>query len=248
MIRGLLFDLNGTLIDISTDETREELYRVMSRFLLYFGVRLGAEDLRRLFFDLNRRQRQLSEEPYPEFDAVSLFRTVLKTHAPDGKAVPTPSSASAALPEMLSRLFRAASLCRLQLYPEVRETLGRLRERYALAVVSDGQSVWERAEMKALGLDEYFETVIISGDVGFRKPDPRMFELALSAMRLRPDEALYIGNDMYRDVFGARRCGMGTVFFQSNQGGGRFRDVEPDRVISRFGDLPQAVESLSRRG
>ncbi len=245
MIRGLLFDLNGTLIDIGTDEGRDDLYRVLSHFLSYYGVDLGADELRELYFELNRKQRRESEEPYPEFDVVALFREMLERHPPDSSA-PAGPGVLRKLPDTLARLFRAASLYRLQLYPEVLAVLDSLRGRYAMAAVSDGQSLWERAELRATGLNGYFDPVIISGELGFRKPDSRIFELALSLMGLRPDEALFIGNDMYRDVLGAHKCGMKTIFFQSNQGERRSRGVEPDYIIYRFDELPAAIEFLSR--
>ena len=74
-----------------------------------------------------------------------------------------------------------------------------------------------------------------------------MFEGALKQMNLQADEVIFIGNDMYRDVYGANRAGIKTVFFQSNQGDQRSRGVEPDYIIYRFEELPQAVAFLSGR-
>lgn len=96
--------------------------------------------------------------------------------------------------------------------------LDELRPRYRMAALSDGQSVWALPELRSVGLEKYFDPVIVSGDLGFRKPDPRMFELLLSQMELSPDEILFVGNDMYRDIFGAGQLGIRTVFFRSNQG------------------------------
>jgi len=74
-----------------------------------------------------------------------------------------------------------------------------------LAAVSDGQSAYAVPELQAAGLQEYFKPVIVSGDLGFRKPDVRIFEMALSGMGLRPDDVLFIDNDMYRDIYGAQQ-------------------------------------------
>jgi putative hydrolase of the HAD superfamily len=48
-----------------------------------------------------------------------------------------------------------------------------------MAIVSDGQPCWVLAEMRALGFGTYFDSVIMSGDHGFRKPDPRLIKKAL---------------------------------------------------------------------
>ena len=86
--------------------------------------------------------------------------------------------------------------------------------------------------------------VLISGDFGFRKPDRRLFALALDQMSLRADETLFVGNDMYRDIYGAHGAGMRTVMFRSNQGDQSYHGAEPDYVIDRFQDLPRAVAFL----
>ena len=67
MIKALLFDINGTLIDILTDEGREEIYRTLSTLLDYQGIKLYPEELREVFWRLNKKQRSESGEEYPEF-------------------------------------------------------------------------------------------------------------------------------------------------------------------------------------
>ena len=62
--------------------------------------------------------------------------------------------------------------------------------------------------MKALGLDGYFDPVIISARYGFRKPDQRLTAKALAIMDLEPSEVIFVGNDMYRDIYGASRLGI----------------------------------------
>jgi HAD superfamily hydrolase (TIGR01509 family) len=73
--------------------------------------------------------------------------------------------------------------------------------------VSDAQSAYALPELRALGLHEYFDPVIISGDYGYRKPDARLFQKALDPLQVRPNQAIFIGNDRYRDIFGVRRLG-----------------------------------------
>ena len=80
--------------------------------------------------------------------------------------------------------------------------------------------------------------------MGYRKPDVRMFELMLKKLSLNSDEVLFIGNDMYRDVFGAKQLGIESVFFKSNQGDQRNRGAEPDYIIYNFWELPKAVRFL----
>ena len=241
MIKGLIFDLNGTLIDILTDEGDDGAYRVVSNFLSYRNVRIAPEELKRTYFELNRSQRRNSPENYPEFDVTAIFREIITCNA----VTPLPPEATASLALLSAEVYRAATRYKLQLYPGVREVLDYLKHRYLMAAVSDGQSAWAMPELRAVGLDGYFRSVIVSGDLGFRKPDRRMFDLALKALGLSSPEVLFVGNDMYRDVFGAHEADMKAVFFKSNQGEQEYRDTEADYIIYNFSQLPAAIRFLS---
>jgi putative hydrolase of the HAD superfamily len=82
----------------------------------------------------------------------------------------------------------------------------------------------------------------VSGDHGYRKPDRRLFQLALDGMGMAAENALYVGNDMHRDIFGAREAGMTTVMFESDQGADVHLDCVPDHTITDFRDLLKLFE------
>jgi putative hydrolase of the HAD superfamily len=109
--------------------------------------------------------------------------------------------------------------------------LGALGARFPLAVVTDAQSAWARGELHSVGLGGYFDPVVVSGDHGYRKPDRRLFERALAGLGVAAEHAVYVGNDMHRDVYGARAAGMRTVLFASGHGTQTYRDTRPDHVV-----------------
>ncbi|OQA85042.1 MAG: Pyrimidine 5'-nucleotidase YjjG [Lentisphaerae bacterium ADurb.Bin242] len=244
--QGLIFDINGTLVDILTNEYDDNTYRVLSNLLDYQGIALEPDEIRQFFFELNKRQRRESPEKYPEIDVVAIFREMVEIHA-SGFTRSLPREKQGMLPRMLAEVFRAASRFKLELYPDVETVLASLRPQYRMGAVSDGQSLWAFPELRAVGLAGFFETVIVSSDLGYRKPDARIFELALAKMGLSPSETLFIGNDMYRDVFGAHEFGMRTVFFQSNQGEQRSMGAEADYIIYHFRELPEAIRFLENQ-
>ena len=88
----------------------------------------------------------------------------------------------------------------------------------------------------------YFNPIIVSGDYGFRKPDPRLFQKALDALKVRPEQALFFGNDIYHDIFGAQQVGMKAIFISSNQGNRSSQTITPDYTICSFAQVPQAVK------
>lgn len=68
----------------------------------------------------------------------------------------------------------------------------------------------------ALGLQEYFSTIVISEAVGLRKPDPAIFDLACKQLDVFTEQSVFIGDNESVDILGAQSFGMKTVFFHPN--------------------------------
>src|SRR5260370_16868671 len=79
-IRVLLFDVNGTLIDIETDEGLEEIYRAIAHFLTYQGISLHRWEVRDLYFQIMQQQRAQSAETFAELDVVEVCREFLRNN------------------------------------------------------------------------------------------------------------------------------------------------------------------------
>ena len=125
---------------------------------------------------------------------------------------------------------------------EVLELLGRLSRRYRLALLSNypcGRSI--RDGLARLSLEQFFEVIVISGEVGFVKPHPRPFELLLGGLGLAGEDCVYVGDNWLADVQGAKRMGMGAVLTTEHIPYEKFEakpgDYEPDVRIARLGEL-----------
>jgi putative hydrolase of the HAD superfamily len=117
-----------------------------------------------------------------------------------------------------------------------------LRSRFPMAVVSDAQSEYAVPELRAVGLLQYFNPIIVSGDHGYRKPDSRLFQKALDVLQVRPEQALFFGNDLFHDIFGAQQVGMKAIFVSYIQGTTSSQAITPDYTICRFAEVPQAID------
>jgi putative hydrolase of the HAD superfamily len=243
-IRALLFDVNGTLIDIETDEWMEETYRAIAHFLTYQGIALHRGEVRDSYFQIMKEQFAVSKETYPEFDVVAVWREVLRRHATEYTGT-LGAERLLQMPLFLAELQRGISRKRLVAFPQTQEMLAQAKTRYRLAVVSDAQSAYGLPELRAAGLAAYFSSVIISGDYGYRKPDPRLFQAALTELQVRPEEAIFVGNDRFRDIFGARQVGMKTILFCPHGNAGGSPETEPDYILYQYADLPRAIEFLA---
>ena len=237
-IKGILFDLYGTLIDIETDESLEEIYRGIAHYLTYHGVYLHRWEVRDRYYEIMKEQKGEGGEEYPEIDVEAIWNSLLRR-----EGIKTPV-ARQKLATILAQIYRAISRKRLQLYPDVKRVLDELRPTYRLALVSDAQPCYVLPEMKAVRLDGYFDPIIISAHYGFRKPDTRLMGKALEGLKLGPAEVIYVGNDMYRDIYGASQLGIKTIFIDSNQGAKSHGKVTPDYIAPRFEDVLKGVEAL----
>jgi putative hydrolase of the HAD superfamily len=235
-VAAIAFDVNGTLIEIRTDDESDDAFRAVGHFLTYQGVDLRRHQIRDLYVERLKAQQRESGEQYPEFDGPRIWGSIVDDHASAFTRAIAPERLIQ-LPLTLSEIYRGVTRRKLKLYPHVRSTLRILRERMPLGIVTDGQSSYARGELHKVGLMEFFDPIVVSGDHGFRKPDRRLFQLALDGMGIPAENALYVGNDMHRDIYGAREIGMGTVMFDSDQGTKQFEDCVPDHRITDFRDL-----------
>lgn len=136
-VKGIIFDNNGTLSNIHTDEWHDEVYRVISNLLSYQGITLASNVVRDLYFQLIKEPRTASDERHPEFDVIGIFREIITQHATDFTRG-LPPEKLAQLPTFLTETHRAASRFRMPPYPGVEETLRSLHSKYHLAMISDG--------------------------------------------------------------------------------------------------------------
>jgi len=86
--------------------------------------------------------------------------------------------------------------------------LSRLRSSFRLGLVSNGTSQSQRAKIGALGIEHYFDPILISEEIGFRKPRPEIFWIASDRWSIARETILVVGDDETADILGARNAGM----------------------------------------
>jgi HAD superfamily hydrolase (TIGR01549 family) len=101
----------------------------------------------------------------------------------------------------------------VQFSPEHRTLLDELRGRYRLAVVSNfDYTPTALAILREAGIVDFFEIIVVSDAVGWRKPAPVIFHQALDRMGVAPDQAVFVGDRIDIDVAGARALGMDAAW------------------------------------
>jgi len=214
-IRAVIFDCYSTLIDIKTNEQKDEIFNTLSRYLEYYGLKINAGALRSALGKERERYIQSKGDRYPEVDLEIVFRNILKNER----------FYNIFLAESCCKLFRLLSLERLQLFPDSIPVLEEIKKNgYPMAVVSDAQKVFCLEEGETLGIRQYFNCILLSTYFGFRKPDPRLFSIACTLLDISPADAVYLGNDPDTDVKGAKEVGMQAILLDRNL---KIRNPEP---------------------
>ncbi len=207
-IRAVIFDYYNTLIDIRTDEEKQEVFRFLSLYLQYYGVNMNEQTLRAALDHEKRQYLKTKDEAYPEVDLEIVFGNILQK-----EGICNPFGA-----ESCCKLFRLLSRERFQLFPDSLPVLKEIkRNGHPMAVVSDAQKVFCLEEGEMLGLNQFFDHIVLSTQYGFRKPDPRLFTIACSLLDVEPAQAVYVGDDLRKDVKGAQKAGMMAVLVSRNQ-------------------------------
>jgi putative hydrolase of the HAD superfamily len=113
----------------------------------------------------------------------------------------------------LERHFWQEYARRCDVSDDTRLTLETLRSAgKKLGVISNGQTKWQMTKLEGLGLARCFDTILISESEGIRKPDPRIFHLAVERLGVAPHEAMFVGDQPQVDAEGAHNAGLVGVW------------------------------------
>jgi putative hydrolase of the HAD superfamily len=128
-------------------------------------------------------------------------------------------------------------------YADTVETLEKLTGRYSLGLLTNGASDLQCRKIEGSGVGQYFSETLISGDIGFAKPDRRVFELLLSQLKAKAANTLMIGNNLIADIQAAQNAGLRAIWV-NRSGAAPEASIIPDWEISRLTQLESILNSL----
>jgi 2-haloacid dehalogenase len=127
---------------------------------------------------------------------------------------------------------------RIEVLPGVKEMLAELSGKYKLAIVANAITNVSRLALQKLDFAKYFDCIVLSRDLGVRKPDLEIFIYALRSMWIKGSEAVHVGDSLETDVQGGKNAGMKTVWIKGND---EVMNIHPDFVISKVTELPSLL-------
>ncbi len=245
MIKAVIFDLGGTLIEyagayakwpdleipgmMAAHSTLQE-YEVEVPELDYF-MTIG--------FDLLPKRWQMATLGERNLTLDSLIGEILET-----ADLQQPSSD---LLHAAARSYEAA-ICQGAIpLPDGREVLAQLQTQgYRLGLISNTMFAGASHinDLERFGLDQYFETMLFSSDANKWKPTTAPFLHVLKTLSVDPVNAVYIGDDPTADIVGGQATGMKTIYFPSSQRFPSLNGLQPDATITRLKELPDILSNL----
>lgn len=114
---------------------------------------------------------------------------------------------------------------------------------FKLGIVANIWSGGMNPVLERLGLEKFFDTTVASIDVGFKKPDLKIFHLALDHLELSPEEVIMVGDNPRTDIQGAHNLGIGTVRLMRGPNRTKPDLVDPDFKIRNLSALASIVQA-----
>lgn len=133
------------------------------------------------------------------------------------------------------------ALCGAMVYPEHHtEVLLYLKEKgYRLSVISNFDHAPTALELLGkFGIADFFEHIVISEEVGWRKPHRKIFEFALASLGESSSDVIFIGDDPEADIMGSSDCGIDSVWVKRRE---QFTQAKPKFIIKDLKDLKEII-------
>lgn len=130
-------------------------------------------------------------------------------------------------------------------FDDVVSALEQLKRRHTLGLLTNGAPDLQRQKLEGSGLADYFDAVIVSGEVGFGKPDTRIFQVILDRLSATPSSSVMIGNSIKSDIVPALELGMRAIWI--NRDGKMFEEpVIPSEQIDNLMQLVEIFEPIAK--
>lgn len=245
VIQGAIFDLGSTLLRFEGDweaviqEGRRELVRsLLSMGLPLVGVDFGAAFQREMEASLRERQEDFIERP-----AGSVLRKVLRQ---SGITDVSDELVRQALKDMF-----VVSEAHWVLMPEAHAVLRELEsDGLRLGIISNASDTDDVNRLiDGSDLRDYFDPIVISAEVGRRKPDPSLFKNVLREWSLAPDQVVMIGDTLSHDILGAQGVGLRHIWLTAQADTALNRayagQIVPEAVASELREVPGLIRQMS---
>jgi putative hydrolase of the HAD superfamily len=216
------FDFFGTLID-ATAEVTICLGNICTQLELH-NIPISREEFTQTYRQVTRSYREERHQAFKEVNNALWLQTTLRQLGYDLPITSLP------IQQAVTAYF---SPWKLQIYDDVYPILDTLVSKYPLGLISNfTHSPFIHEALQRFNLDSYFTTIVVSDDLGWRKPHPNIFHHFLKEMNVSANKVLFIGDDLECDIIGAHNVGMKTAWLRRTSRQNNDPDLTPRSGIT----------------
>ena len=151
--------------------------------------------------------------------------------------------------------YHAQKIKHIQLYDDVLKSLEKLKKSsIKTAIITDGIPIKQYEKIFRLGIDDLIDLVVISDEIGIRKPNPELFSYCLKKFKVKGHETIYIGDHIYKDILPAKINKIHSVYIHR---GGKYdtnvtgetisEENKPDHEISSLDELFNIINDINKK-
>lgn len=188
MIKALIFDLDGTLIDRQTAFIE------------------GMNEILHTYFNDETLIKKMIEDIVEWDHRGAIERIVVFTKLQEKYGFDNVA------PAQLDQDWKSKSGKVTYLYKDVRSTLEILKKKYKIGILSNGNALSQRRKMDSINIYDLIDYSLISSEYGVSKPDKAIFEYTCAQMGFKPEECAYIGDSYKIDIDGSLNANMMPIF------------------------------------
>lgn len=128
-------------------------------------------------------------------------------------------------------------------FPNLIEMLDELKGRGCrLGIITNGKGHFQMDNIKALGIEKYFDTILVSEWERIKKPNPEIFKRVLEQLNVSPNQSIFVGDHPVNDVKAAQNVGMIGIWKKDYQ----WSTVEADFIIDDLAELPLFIDKYQQ--
>lgn len=209
MYQNYIFDLYGTLVDIRTDESGDEFWSAVADVYNQNGATYTWDEIKKLYYFYANREHKKVKLLHPFYRHVEINLNNVFSKLYSRKGV----HANNDLLNTTTLEFRRASTIFIRLYDGVLDLLQSLKTAdKRIYLLSNAQRCFTYPELIALGIDKYFDGILISSDCACKKPQKAFFDILLKRFGIDKSKSVMIGNDCITDMEGAYHAGLDSLY------------------------------------
>ncbi|MEH7460599.1 HAD family hydrolase [Bacillus thuringiensis] len=222
MIKAVIFDLDGTLLD--RDQSLKLFIKDQYKRYINEFKHVPEEQYVTRFIELDNKGYVWKDKVYEQ---------LLKEYAISGLTR-----------EQLLEDYIKNFQHHCTPFPHMEDVLQELKKRgFLLGMITNGFTEFQLLNIRALGIEKYMDTILVSEQEGMKKPQAEIFLRALERLGVKPEESIYIGDHPENDVIGARNVGMHAMWKKDIFLGRPFAD---EHVIEDLQELLFKVNTFQK--